>query len=62
VIEPTPYMRGVADACAGKKGPAFPTPDSSWAERLYARGWSDAMDDIISRMGVSLPSTQEKSP
>ncbi len=39
-----PYLRGDADACAGKPGPPFPTPDSSWAYRLYARGWSDAMD------------------
>lgn len=46
-MDPTPYMRGVADARAGKLGPAFPKPDSSWADRLYARGWSDAMDETL---------------
>jgi hypothetical protein len=35
----SPYARGEADGLAGKPGPAFPTPDSSWADRLYNRGW-----------------------
>jgi hypothetical protein len=47
MTEPTPYLRGVADACAGKPGPAFPKPGSSWSDRLYARGWSDAMDERL---------------
>lgn len=35
----TPYVRGEADGRAGKPAPAFPTPNSSWADRLYNRGW-----------------------
>lgn len=41
--ELTPYERGALTAEMGLPGPPFPTPDSSWSERLYARGWSDAM-------------------
>jgi len=37
--ERTPYERGLADGYARKPGPPFPTPSSSWAERLYHRGW-----------------------
>jgi len=40
----TPYERGYADGYALKKGPRFPTSDSSWADRLYARGWSSGVD------------------
>ena len=39
-----PYERGLADGMAGKPGPAFPMPDSAWAERLYAAGWSRGVD------------------
>lgn len=42
--EPSPWERGYADGLAGKPGPAFPTPDSSWAQRLYAAGWSRGVD------------------
>ncbi len=35
-----PYRQGLEDGRAGKPSPPFPTPDSTWAERLYARGWS----------------------
>jgi len=38
--ERTPYERGFADGYARKPGPAFPTSSSSWAYRLYCRGWS----------------------
>lgn len=55
--EPTPYMRGIADGEAGKSGPPFPTPDSSWSERLYNAGWmrgackriDHALDTVSSR-------------
>lgn len=40
----TPYERGEIAAEEGRPGPPFPTPDSSWSERLYARGWSDTME------------------
>jgi len=35
----TPYQRGYASGIAGQPGPAFPTSQSSWAERLFNRGW-----------------------
>lgn len=38
----SPYSRGYRDGQAGKPGPAFPKGDATWAQRLYARGWSDA--------------------
>lgn len=38
--EATPYERGYADGYALKKAPPFPTPDTPWSGRLYARGWS----------------------
>jgi hypothetical protein len=34
----TLYERGACDGEAGKCPPPFPTPTSSWAERLYHRG------------------------
>lgn len=34
-----PYRRGEQDGLQGKPGPAFPTPDSDWAYRLYNLGW-----------------------
>ncbi len=39
MIDQSPWERGYADGVAGKPGPSFPTADSSWAERLYHRGW-----------------------
>ncbi len=42
--EATPYERGYAAGYDLKPGPRFPTPDSSWADRLYARGWSSGVD------------------
>lgn len=35
----TPFQKGREAAKAGKPAPAFPTPDSDWAERLYHRGF-----------------------
>lgn len=35
----SPFEKGKIDGLAGKPGPAFPGPDSSWAARLYNRGW-----------------------
>lgn len=40
VPEKTPFERGVNAAKKGIRAPSFPTPDSSWSERLYARGYS----------------------
>ncbi|QPF81713.1 hypothetical protein IC762_12515 [Bradyrhizobium genosp. L] len=40
----TPYLRGVADAAAGKPGPAIPKINATWAEKLYNRGWCDGRD------------------
>jgi len=37
----TPYQRGVEAARRGDPAPAFPTPDSSWSDRLFNRGWED---------------------
>jgi hypothetical protein len=42
----SPYERGQAAARAGKPGPASAKPDTPWADRLFARGWSDEMDKI----------------
>jgi hypothetical protein len=35
----TPFERGEKAGMRGDAPPAFPTPDSSWAERLFNRGW-----------------------
>jgi len=43
----TPFEKGYDDGFALKPAPAFPTPDSSWAERLYARGWSSGVDACL---------------
>jgi hypothetical protein len=40
VPDKTPFARGVDAAKKGCRAPSLPTPDSSWAERLYARGYS----------------------
>ena len=45
--ETTPYERGEAAARSGAAKPPFPRANSSWAERLYHRGWSDTMDRMI---------------
>ena len=37
--EPTPFERGEAAGLRGDAAPAFPGPDSSWADRLFHRGW-----------------------
>jgi ribosome modulation factor len=42
-----PWQQGYDAGLAGKPGPAFPTPDSSWATRLYAAGWSRGTDDRV---------------
>lgn len=44
MTEKTPYARGFEAGRDGKPGPAFPTPDSSWADRIYARGWIEGAD------------------
>lgn len=36
----TPFERGREHGLKGQPGPSFPTPDSDWSSRLYARGWS----------------------
>jgi hypothetical protein len=35
----TLYERGARDGEEGKCPPPYPTPTSSWTERLYHRGW-----------------------
>lgn len=40
----SPFALGEEAGLAGKPGPAFPTPDSPWSDRLYARGWSSGVD------------------
>lgn len=35
----SPYVRGEADGFEGKPGPAFPRATSTWADKLYNRGW-----------------------
>lgn len=42
----TPYERGALAARERGPVPPFPTPDSSWSERLYARGWSDTVEAL----------------
>lgn len=44
IRELSPYELGEADGLAGKPGPAFPTPSSTWAARLYNRGWEAGAD------------------
>jgi hypothetical protein len=46
----TPWLRGHADGFAGKPGPTFHTPDSSWEARLYAAGWSRGVDARIAAL------------
>lgn len=41
----TPYQRGRSDGVAGKAAPPFPSPRSSWAERLYHSGWCTGADE-----------------
>lgn len=44
----TPYERGYAAGLDGTgRSPEFPRGDASWAEKLYARGWSDGADARI---------------
>lgn len=43
--EKTPYQRGREAGQKGDPGPAFLNPDSTWEDRLYARGWSRGADD-----------------
>lgn len=43
----TPYERGWRARMAGERAPSFPGGDATWAERLYFRGWSDAVRQII---------------
>lgn len=40
----SPYERGREDGRQGKPAPSFPTPDSTWSDRLYARGWSRGIE------------------
>lgn len=35
----TPFQQGKEDAAKGKTAPSYPTPDSSWADKLYFRGF-----------------------
>ncbi len=42
--ELTPYQRGYQVGLTGGKSPPFSKPDSSWADRLYERGWSAGVD------------------
>jgi hypothetical protein len=43
----TPYKQGYADRIAGKGGSRrVPGGDASWSEKLYHRGWSDALREI----------------
>lgn len=40
----TPYERGYKDRLEGGRGPdRVPRGDASWAEKLYYRGWCDAL-------------------
>jgi len=41
----SPFLRGKNDAQNGKNAPAFPTPNSSWAEKLYFRGFQSYAKD-----------------
>jgi hypothetical protein len=45
LCETSPYLRGVADFCAGKAAPPIPKGGATWAEKLYHRGWCDARDE-----------------
>lgn len=35
----TPFEKGEKAGMRGDAAPSFPTPDSSWSDRLYHRGW-----------------------
>lgn len=37
--ELSPFEKGEASGLRGDAGPAFPSPDSPWSDRLYHRGW-----------------------
>lgn len=40
----TPYERGYQDRLNGAAGPSHtPGGNASWAEKLYYRGWCDAL-------------------
>lgn len=41
----SPYEQGRSAFDMGRAAPRFPTPHSSWAERLYNRGWTDRRDE-----------------
>jgi len=57
----SPYLRGVADYWAGRAAPPFPKGNSSWAEKLYNRGWADARDEAAAlRRKALTPSTAQQ--
>ena len=43
----SPFEIGRVDGLAGKPGPAFSTPDSSWSARLYNRGWESGAQERL---------------
>ena len=43
----TPYERGWRARLEGRSPPSFPRGDASWSEKLFFRGWSDAVRKII---------------
>ena len=55
--EKSPYQRGFDAGMEGKPGPAFSTPDTPWAARLYERGWSAGTDARLAQ-----PSNAELRP
>lgn len=37
------YVAGFIAGFDGDAPPPFPKPDTSWGDRLFARGWSDGV-------------------
>lgn len=46
----SPYERGYQDRLNGERGPRqVPRGDASWSEKLYYRGWMDALAALKSK-------------
>ncbi len=52
----TPYERGYAARLSGSQGPrSVPNGNASWAEKLFYRGWCDALGALKRGARTSWP-------
>lgn len=42
--EKSPYERGREAGLRGEAAPPFATPDTSWSDRLFSRGWARGIE------------------